>query len=102
MKEKESNLYVWVEPNVNWSPHMIEKANQFGRQIHKIFKLVAASSDEPADFKQMGGSCMGMADNIVGRHMKSSEDDRGLGRWTYVCLAGKDQRKAYFITGYRP
>eukprot|EP00957_Ditylum_brightwellii_P069648 5289503-Ditylum_brightwellii.AAC.1 len=43
-----------------------------------------------------------MPDNIVGRHMESSKDDTGLGRCTYICISGKDDRKLYVITGYRP
>eukprot|EP00957_Ditylum_brightwellii_P017157 1293771-Ditylum_brightwellii.AAC.1 len=43
-----------------------------------------------------------MADNIVGRHMESGKDDISLGRWMYICIAGKDDRKLYVITGYRP
>eukprot|EP00957_Ditylum_brightwellii_P198147 15098033-Ditylum_brightwellii.AAC.1 len=43
-----------------------------------------------------------MIDDIVGRHVTSGEDKSGLGRWTYVCIAGKDNRKLYVVTGYHP
>eukprot|EP00957_Ditylum_brightwellii_P047443 3603867-Ditylum_brightwellii.AAC.1 len=43
-----------------------------------------------------------MTDNIVGRHKESGKDDSSLGRWTYICIAGKGDRKFYVITGYRP
>eukprot|EP00957_Ditylum_brightwellii_P069452 5273903-Ditylum_brightwellii.AAC.1 len=50
----------------------------------------------------MGRTCIAMTDDIVGRHMTSGEDESGLDRWTYVCIAGKDNRKFYIITGYCP
>eukprot|EP00957_Ditylum_brightwellii_P108547 8279768-Ditylum_brightwellii.AAC.1 len=36
------------------------------------------------------------------KHMTSGEDKSRLGRWTYVCIAKKDNRKLYIITGYCP
>eukprot|EP00957_Ditylum_brightwellii_P044152 3350069-Ditylum_brightwellii.AAC.1 len=50
----------------------------------------------------MGGTCTSMMDNIVGRHMESGKDDNSLGRWKYICIARKDDRKLYIIAGYRP
>eukprot|EP00957_Ditylum_brightwellii_P029688 2243908-Ditylum_brightwellii.AAC.1 len=49
----------------------------------------------------MGGTCTPMTDNLVSRHMESGKDDSGLGRWMYICIAGKDDRKLYVVTGYR-
>eukprot|EP00957_Ditylum_brightwellii_P093494 7120166-Ditylum_brightwellii.AAC.1 len=43
-----------------------------------------------------------MTDNIVGRHMESGKDNSSVSRWAYICIAGKDDRKLYVITGYRP
>ena len=89
-KMKEATIYGWAETSTKWSLQMILQANQCGRKIHKHYKLIATSSNKEAGYKQMGGTCMGMVDNIVGRHMESEEDKCGLGRWTYVCIAGKD------------
>eukprot|EP00957_Ditylum_brightwellii_P155044 11800764-Ditylum_brightwellii.AAC.1 len=50
----------------------------------------------------MGRTCTSMTDDIMGRHMTSGEDESRLGRWTYVYIAGKDNRKLYVITGYCP
>eukprot|EP00957_Ditylum_brightwellii_P104677 7976823-Ditylum_brightwellii.AAC.1 len=34
--------------------------------------------------------------------MESSKDDTSLGRWTYICIAGKGDRKLFIVAGYRP
>eukprot|EP00957_Ditylum_brightwellii_P210129 15364599-Ditylum_brightwellii.AAC.1 len=35
-------------------------------------------------------------------HKLSDEDFSGLGRWSYVEIAGRDQKKRIFTTGYKP
>eukprot|EP00957_Ditylum_brightwellii_P092390 7034799-Ditylum_brightwellii.AAC.1 len=80
---KEATIYGWAEINTKWSLQMIAQANQYDRKIHKHYKLIAASSNKEAGYKGMGGTCMGMVDNIVGRHMESGEDTCGLDRWAY-------------------
>eukprot|EP00957_Ditylum_brightwellii_P204626 15340178-Ditylum_brightwellii.AAC.1 len=40
-------------------------------------------SSKYASYKQMGGTCTSMIDNIVGCHITSGEEESGLGRWTY-------------------
>eukprot|EP00957_Ditylum_brightwellii_P117948 8996383-Ditylum_brightwellii.AAC.1 len=102
MKDKEASIWGWTETNVNWTPSQVNQANYIGRKIHKKTKLVTTLSNEAAGYKQMSGTCTAMTDNIVSRHMKSSKDDTGLGRWMYICIVGKDNRKLYVITGYRP
>eukprot|EP00957_Ditylum_brightwellii_P206300 15347742-Ditylum_brightwellii.AAC.1 len=50
----------------------------------------------------MRGTYTVKTDNIVGRHMESGKDDSSLGRWTYICIAVKDDRELCVIIGYRP
>eukprot|EP00957_Ditylum_brightwellii_P131885 10057402-Ditylum_brightwellii.AAC.1 len=102
MKNKEASIWDWAEANVNWMPSRVNQANYIRRRINIFFKLVATSSDEAAGYRQMDGTCTAMADNIVDRHMESGKDDKDLGRWMYICITGKDDRKLYVITGYRP
>eukprot|EP00957_Ditylum_brightwellii_P202007 15328178-Ditylum_brightwellii.AAC.1 len=37
-KTKEALTWGWSETNVNWSLHMISKANYCGRKLHNNFK----------------------------------------------------------------
>eukprot|EP00957_Ditylum_brightwellii_P108538 8278697-Ditylum_brightwellii.AAC.1 len=39
---------------------------------------------------------------MVGRKMSGGEDNKGLGRWSYVQIAGKDQKKVMFVTAHKP
>eukprot|EP00957_Ditylum_brightwellii_P197675 15059759-Ditylum_brightwellii.AAC.1 len=102
MKNKEGSILGWAETNINWTPSKINKANYVGRKIHKNFKPITTSSNEADGYKQMGRTCTALTDDIVGRHMTSGEGESRLGRWTYVCIVGKDNRKLYVITGYHP
>eukprot|EP00957_Ditylum_brightwellii_P035842 2716812-Ditylum_brightwellii.AAC.1 len=102
MIAKDATIYGWSETNKKWSPRMIKQANTTKRRIHKNYKMIATSSDEESTYKQMGGICTDMVDNIVGSHIESRGDKCSLGRWMYAYITGKDQRKAYIMTGYRP
>eukprot|EP00957_Ditylum_brightwellii_P043206 3274208-Ditylum_brightwellii.AAC.1 len=81
---------------------MIAKANYLSKTLHKNFKLVTSSSNKASGYTQMGGTCTALVDNVVGRHMMGGANDNGLGRWSYMCIVGKEHCKLYVITGYRP
>eukprot|EP00957_Ditylum_brightwellii_P166413 12667852-Ditylum_brightwellii.AAC.1 len=34
--------------------------------------------------------------------MSGGGDNKGLGRWSYVQIAGKEQKKVIFVTAYKP
>eukprot|EP00957_Ditylum_brightwellii_P008235 622880-Ditylum_brightwellii.AAC.1 len=34
--------------------------------------------------------------------MSGGGDNKGLGRWSYVRIAGKEQKKVMFVTAYKP
>eukprot|EP00957_Ditylum_brightwellii_P068625 5210312-Ditylum_brightwellii.AAC.1 len=73
-----------------------------GRTKWDNFKLITSSSNDPADCHQRGGTCIGLVNNIVGRKTTSREDTKGLGQWSYVKIAGKDQLNIIFATAYKP
>eukprot|EP00957_Ditylum_brightwellii_P009913 748100-Ditylum_brightwellii.AAC.1 len=85
-KEKEADVWGWAEPNISWTRVTHVRAEYFGQEQRNNFKLVAASSNDPAKYKQQGEVCMGMVDNIVGWHIKSS---------------GQHQWKIYIVIAYR-
>eukprot|EP00978_Attheya_sp_CCMP212_P003230 scaffold6619_cov36-Attheya_sp.AAC.2 len=44
---------------------------------------------------------MGVTGAYVGRVSESGEDPHGLGRWSYISLAGQNDRKLYVVSAYR-
>eukprot|EP00957_Ditylum_brightwellii_P144289 10993042-Ditylum_brightwellii.AAC.1 len=72
---------------------MRREAEQMGSKIFKSAKIITSNSDDPAGWKQQGGTCIGLVNGIVGRKMSGGEDNKGLGRWSYVQIAGKGQKK---------
>eukprot|EP00957_Ditylum_brightwellii_P212136 15367006-Ditylum_brightwellii.AAC.2 len=101
MKEYEVDIFGWSETNTNWTLVARNKVGQMGRRTWKIFKLVASCSDDPADEKQQGGTCIGLVNDMVGQHVTSGEDMSGLGRWSYVKIAGRDQCEIVCINVYK-
>eukprot|EP00957_Ditylum_brightwellii_P160227 12198633-Ditylum_brightwellii.AAC.1 len=73
-----------------------------GRRTWKIFKLVTSCSDDPANEKQQGGTCIWLVNDMAGQHVTSGEDKSGLGRWSYVKIAGRDQCEIVFVNAYKP
>eukprot|EP00957_Ditylum_brightwellii_P200536 15288117-Ditylum_brightwellii.AAC.1 len=73
-----------------------------GQTIWKNVKIITSCSDDPAGSKQQGGMCIGLVISMVGCHITSGEDKTGLGCWSYVKIARKDQREVIFVTAYKP
>eukprot|EP00978_Attheya_sp_CCMP212_P003376 scaffold6986_cov35-Attheya_sp.AAC.1 len=102
MENKEVDIYGFAETNVAWNPERVNQVRQHGRGRFTQFKLVTSSSDDPSiGYKQPGGTCMGVTGAYVGRVSESGEDPHGLGRWSYVSLAGQNDRKLYVVSAYR-
>eukprot|EP00957_Ditylum_brightwellii_P117950 8996429-Ditylum_brightwellii.AAC.1 len=80
MKNKEASIWGWAKTNDNWTLSLANQADCIGRRIHKNIKLVTTSNNEATRYRQMGGVCTAMMDNIVGRHMESGKDDSNIDR----------------------
>eukprot|EP00957_Ditylum_brightwellii_P083511 6348610-Ditylum_brightwellii.AAC.1 len=72
---------------------MIREAGKMGFKIFKNFKIITSTSNDPAGWKQQGGTCIGLVNGMVGRKMSGGEYNKRLGRWSYVQIAGRDQKK---------
>eukprot|EP00957_Ditylum_brightwellii_P041826 3168123-Ditylum_brightwellii.AAC.1 len=64
--------------------------------------LMGSSSNDPACFYQQGGTCMEITDKMIGRIIASDTNDSGLGQWSYVKVAGRNQKQITIVTTYRP
>eukprot|EP00957_Ditylum_brightwellii_P154375 11747283-Ditylum_brightwellii.AAC.1 len=49
----------------------------------------------------MGGTMVGMVGRTMRRVIATGIDPRGMGRWAYVYITGKDNRNIYIISSYR-
>eukprot|EP00957_Ditylum_brightwellii_P078530 5970805-Ditylum_brightwellii.AAC.1 len=77
-------------------------AKYYDDKIFTNFTLVGSSSNNPVGLYQQGGACTAITGKMVGRIIKSDTNSSGLGQWSYVQIAGRDQRKLMIITAYRP
>eukprot|EP00957_Ditylum_brightwellii_P147404 11224530-Ditylum_brightwellii.AAC.1 len=102
MAEKEIDIWGWTKTNVNWTPNMTARAIYYGNKVFTNFTILRSSSDNPAGLYQQGVMCTAITGKMVGRIIKSDTNSSGLGRWSYVQIAGRDQHKLTIITVYRP
>eukprot|EP00957_Ditylum_brightwellii_P106055 8089522-Ditylum_brightwellii.AAC.1 len=81
---------------------MESKARYMGRKLFKNFTLVTSCSDNLAQYYQQGGTCIGITNRLTGRIINSDCNPSGLGKWSYIKLARKDQRQVTIVTAYQP
>ena len=102
MKEYEVDVWGWTETNINWTPNTTNAMKYMSTKIFKNSHIATSNSDDPAGQRQQGGTCTVIINNLVGRKITSGEDKKGLGRWSYIQISGRDYRKTIIITGYKP
>eukprot|EP00957_Ditylum_brightwellii_P169551 12904893-Ditylum_brightwellii.AAC.1 len=61
--------------------------------MFKNFKITTSNSDDPVAYYQQGGMCTGITRRMTGRIITAENDTSGLGRWSYMKIAGRDQRQ---------
>eukprot|EP00957_Ditylum_brightwellii_P093734 7137001-Ditylum_brightwellii.AAC.1 len=97
MDKKEVVIWEWAETNVNWTPNLTAWTKYYGNKIFKNVTLVGSSSDDPAGFYQQGGTCTAITGKMVGQIIQSCTDSKGLGHWSYVQIAGRNQQKSQLL-----
>eukprot|EP00957_Ditylum_brightwellii_P012957 979214-Ditylum_brightwellii.AAC.1 len=83
MKDREVDIWRWMETNVNWTPNLINNTTYKGQKLFNNIKLITSSSDDLAGFYQQGGTCMGITNKMTGRIITADKDTSGLGCWSY-------------------
>ena len=92
----------FVETNINWSPTNCSTARSILRTRNKNSVMNATNSDDPTtSMYQPGGMNLILQNNIIGAIDSNGNDDRGLGRWSFSVINGKQQHKLVLITAYR-
>lgn len=91
-----------VETNINWTPIRSRQANILLRKQFGNGTMINATSDEPSSsvYKQ-GGTSLLLTGNIIGAIDHGGTDQRGLGRWSYCIIHGRNNIKVVIITAYR-
>lgn len=94
-----------TELNKNWSkvdtPNTIWSATAGWRQHRRL--QVSYNKHFPTDTERLIGGTASMAmDDMVFRCGEQGNDSRGLGRWSYITLQGKNNLKTTIITCYCP
>eukprot|EP00957_Ditylum_brightwellii_P187578 14284120-Ditylum_brightwellii.AAC.1 len=93
MQSKEVEIWGWAETNVKWTKEMERKAKYMGRKIFNNFTIVTICSDDPAKYHQQGCTCIGVTNRMSGQIIDKNCNPSGLGRWSYVKIAGRDQQQ---------
>ena len=91
-----------VETNINWTLLCSSQASALIRKQFGNGTMFNAASDEPtlSTYKQ-GGASLLLTGNIIGAIDHGSSDQRGLGRWSYCIIHGRNNIKVVIITAYR-
>ena len=106
MTKKKVDVMGLAETNVNWSrvrtsDTLWERTRTWHE--HRIISISYNTKDTVGKSrKQQGGTATILKDNIAHRHTGSGFDELGLGRWSWVKIAGSREKVTRFVTVYCP
>ena len=99
---KKIDICCFVETNVTWNPTNLNRATKILRETYQTGLIVTSHCDgNTLTQKQQGGTCIGITGSALGSISDKGEDTRGLGRWSYCILNGRENTKIVIITVYR-
>ena len=102
MKDNNVDIFGFVEPNINWNKKMQTEATNIGKRVNKQFIMQTTTSEEySSSTHKRGGTILCTTNKMVGRYVSRSKDPRGLGRWTTISMAGRNQRLIHVVCLYR-
>jgi endonuclease/exonuclease/phosphatase family metal-dependent hydrolase len=100
------DIFGMCETNVAW--HLVDESDSPHECFRGFFESmkVAYSNNttekEDKQIGQVGGTMLLTIENVTNRVLQSGSDPTNLGRWSWVLLQGKDQRKLRVVSIYRP
>jgi hypothetical protein len=91
------------ETNADWKKYSIRSAcNALLRRHFRHHRLITSTSTADATHAYLpGGTATIVTNGYTGRIASSGSDPRGLGRWTYVRLKGKNNSRILVVTIYQ-
>jgi len=98
------NTICLQETNTKWDDNIHCSVCQALRKTHPRVLLSTSSSTEPSNFEteyQPGGTAIIVTGSNTARILTHGQDPRGMGRWAYIEMLGKNQRKIIIVSAYR-
>ena len=91
------------ETNADWKKLPVLKQCHAALRKHlKHHRLITSCSTAAANHSYLsGGTATIVANNWTGRIASTGEDSHGLGRWSYVRVKGKKERRLLVVTVYQ-
>jgi len=97
-----ASVMCFQETNLRWDHNNHTRVAQIMRKSYDAVKISVSSSDEPsAPEYQPGGTFIATLGPWTSRVQHAANDSTGLGRWSYLTLRLKNDRKLQILSGYR-
>ncbi len=95
-----ANAIVFQETNISWTKIHRQWISQIFR-IPKDHTIIAttSSSDLTNNSNQHSGTLQALVGPWVSRVVATGQDDSGLGRWSYLELQGKEDKRYIILSG---
>jgi len=104
-KPPKTSMRMWSSFKKQISVGTLESPIDFNRNLKSIFvvskMVVSCRSEEAINDYLPGGTFMATLGKYSSRVIQTGNDFSGLGRWTFVELAGKRDRRLIILNGYR-
>ena len=105
---REHNFDFWMlnEIDLNWK--RIDNSNNFYERINEYLKPVKYKisynkhEKDLEDKYQYGGTGVMAIEKMANKVIKKGQDTAGLGRWSWVLVEGKENKKVRIVSVYRP
>jgi len=95
------NSFTIQEPNTKWNDHLTQRINRIFCQTFRQAVLSTSNSTEPTDGNyQPGGTAVTVVGPHASRMISSGQDNSGMGRWSYIELLGKRNKRIIIASVY--
>jgi len=90
------------EPNTKWDDHLWHSVCKILQRTHIHAEMVMANSTEPSKTnRQPGGTFIAINGSYTSQIISQGQDPSGMGRWSFVELLGKNNKRFVIISAYR-
>lgn len=104
--EDDADIWLVQEVGINWSKTV--SSEQWDERIRGKWRGSAKAvfahntSESQQQRHQPGGVGTILKGGLIGRKKQSGKDTRGLGRWSWIEIQGRQGKKTIIISAYRP
>jgi len=102
ISNSEADAIAFQETNLSWNKIHRRRIQQILQQPTGNATLATTNSTEiSSDTYQRGGTLLAIVGSWTSRTISSGHDTKGLGRWSFIELQGKDDQHYIVLLGYR-